>query len=246
MKLGFHINIIGNSERLQLLKDTCATTLKALHCMVLDLNFDNERPCVQPSMEQLKAFKKLRELNLNISYVTDDLLEAFSSPDHCQMESIVILCTCIEKAIEGEAWTTDAKWHRMKTHSPGLRVSICVYWPGMEIFQYVMKPVIPVHNLSIMCDDKTLSTRFGAYVANHFKGTLVSLELHSCTSMPLFDHGTTWSLDAQPLRFLVGQCQCLKKLVITGKNKMLWVFFSDQYLVTLDLVKNHWLLSAFL
>ena len=217
LELGFQIDILGKEKRLEELTNACSQTLKKLHCTVVDLVFDENNPWHPPSIEHLSAFKKLKEINLNISYITDELLEAFASPDHCQMETIGVLSTCIEKKVTSETWTEDSKWQKLKTHSPGLKVNIHVYWPGIHILKHILKPVIPLHRLSVISDDEKLDPKFVDYVTTHFKDTLVDIGLHCYTALSLFWHDR-FRLYSQPLVRLTEHGRQLKKVVVTGEE----------------------------
>ncbi|XP_072015728.1 F-box only protein 33-like [Amphiura filiformis] len=222
LELGFHIDLLGEPKRLQELKDNSCQTLKTLHCTAVDCTFNPTNPWCPPSINVLKAFKKLREIHLNISYVTDDLLEALSAPDRCPVERISILSTCIEKEVEDGTWTSDAKWENLKTHSPNLQVSISIYWPDVDNFKHWLKPVIPLYNLSVVCDDENLDITVVSYLKSHFKDTLISLGFHCSSALSLFQH-ERMRLYSQPLVELTVYCQQLKQVVITGFE----IFYED-------------------
>ncbi len=221
LELGFHIDILGEPKRLQQLKDHSCKTLKTLHCTAVDITFTPNNPYNPPTIANLAAFKRLREIHLNISYVTDDVLKALSSPDRCPLERIKILSTCIEKEVPDGSWTEDANWQSLKDHSPDLQVSISIYWPEMENFRHWLKPVIPLYHLSVVCDDESLDPGVVSYLKTHFKDTLLSVGFHCSSALSLFGHERI-RLYSQPLVELTAGCQQLNKVVITGKPYRYW------------------------
>ena len=164
-------------------------------------------------LANLPQFKTLSVLTLNMSFITDQLLQKISTIEPSSLRQLNMITGLGNDAI---AWSTDASWGNLSRLCPDVQVTASVVVSDdctLDDLTDKLLPSIPLTSLRILvCYPSSLTPELLDTVAKNYRSVLKKLELHSDRAVPLFGDNT----EEDPLVMLSWNCKKLKHLVVSG------------------------------